>query len=88
MPDSCGIESARPLPARNWRKPTLGVGAGQFAAQPLLEPRDGVRERHGTSVIAEQLFCGAGYDLRVIARTTSAAMNAYPASFGCSPSDE
>ena len=88
MPDPRRVEPGRPLAARDGGEARLGVGSGQFAAQPLLEPRDGVRERHGTSVIAEQLLCGAGYDRRVIARTTSAAMNAYPASFGCSPSDE
>jgi hypothetical protein len=60
MPDACGVVSARPLPARYWRQPILRVRPRQLAAQPLFELRDGIRERHGTIVIAEQLLCGAG----------------------------
>ena len=60
MPDPRRVESARPLTARDWREPILGVRTRQLAAQPLFELRDGIRERHGTIVIAEQLVCGAG----------------------------
>lgn len=88
MADARGVEAGGPLPARNGREPILGVGARQLAAQPRLELRDDLREGHGTFVITGQLLAGAGYEAVVIARTTSPAMNAYPASFGCSPSDE
>lgn len=82
------VEPGGPLPARDGSEPILGERTRQLAAQLLVEPRDDIREGHGTIVIDGQLFCGAGYDAVVIARTSSAAMNAYPASFGCSPSDE
>ena len=60
MPGARGVESAWPLPARDRSEPVLRGRARQLAAQPLLEPRDGIRERHGTIVIAEQVLCGAG----------------------------
>lgn len=60
MADSRGIESGRPLAPRDWSQPILRVRSRQLAAQPLFELRNGIGERHGTSVIAEQLFCGVG----------------------------
>jgi len=60
MADSGGVESTRPLTARDWREPILRLRTRQLAAQPLFELRDGIRERHGTIVIAEQLLCGVG----------------------------
>lgn len=60
MADPRRVEPRRPVAARNGCEAGLGVGPRQLAAQPLFELRDDIGEHHGTSVIAEQLFCGAG----------------------------
>ena len=58
--DARGVETGGPLAARDRREPILRRGARQLAAQRVFELRDDLREGHGTMVIDEQLFCGAG----------------------------
>ena len=50
--------------------------SGQRRPEAGLEAGDGVGEDHGTIVIPAQLLCGAGYEVVVIAFTTSDEMNA------------
>ena len=76
MPDPRGIEAGWPLAAGDRGEPSLRVRPGQLAAQTGFELLHDIRKGHGTSVIAAQALCGDGYELAVMARTTSAAMNA------------
>ena len=74
MADPRSIEAGRPVAARDWREAGLRFRARELAAQLMFEPRHDVAEGHGTIVMPAQLLWGAGYELVVIARTTSAAM--------------
>ena len=70
------VDALRPCAARDGREPVLRRRAGKRQSQAALEARERVGENHGTMVIPLQLLDGVGYELEVIALTTSAEMNA------------
>ena len=80
--DVLGVEAWRPPPWQRGREQALSADAGEVYAEGGLKTRDEGSEirqcipLQRTSVIGAQLPRGAGYDVRVIARTTSAAMKA------------
>jgi hypothetical protein len=77
-------EAVGPLSARDGCQVRLRCRTRQLACERIFESCDDIRKlhlrraarRYGTTVMAEQLFCGAGYDADVIALTTSEAMYA------------
>ena len=60
VPDARGIEAGGPLAPRHRRERVLRRRARELAQERGFESRDGVGERHGTSVIAVQVLCGLG----------------------------
>ena len=80
--DVLWVEARRPPPWQRWSEQALSADAGEVCAEGGLKTRDEGSEirqcipLQRTSVIGGQLLRGAGYDVRVIARTTSAAMKA------------
>src|SRR5687767_15425087 len=92
MPYPDGIESFGKLTSRPRGEDRLCGGSGKRTTQTIFETGDEFVKIHertarkhyrfGTTDMKLQLPCGAGYEVDVTARTTSPAMNAYPASFG------
>ena len=80
--DVLWVEARRPPSWQRGREDALSADAGEVCAEGGLKTRDEGSEirqcipLQRTSVIGGQLPRGAGYDVRVIARTTSEAMNA------------
>ena len=89
VPNVRWIEPGRPVSGWSRRDPSVGRSAGERPPQPLFKTCERIWKKHrgfsygfGTTVIGAQPPWGMGYALDVAARTTSAAMNAYPASLG------
>ena len=74
MPKTRRVPVGRPLPPRDRRQQILRRGAGERMLQRLANLIERGLERH--IVMSAQLACGAGYDEKVTARTTSVAINA------------